>query len=76
MTFLQIITAWGVTALVAAGAAAILSGIKNRDYSFWMGWAFLFPPMVLVLAFLPRLEGHRPRQPTLDELDRRQEREW
>ncbi len=76
MTFLQIITGWGVLALVSAALAAVLSGIKNRDYSFWMGWAFLIPPIVIVLAFLPRLNGPRPRQPTLDELDRRQEREW
>lgn len=70
------VTIWGVTALVAAAVAGVLAGIKNRDYSFWMGWSFLVPPMVLFLAFLPRLEGPRPRQPSIDEMDRRQEREW
>lgn len=70
------VTIWGVTALVAAAVAGVLAGIKNRDYSFWMGWSFLVPPLVLFLAFLPRLQGPRPRQPSVDEMDRRQEREW
>ena len=50
----------------------ILAGIKNRDYSVWMGWGFLFPPIVIYYAFLPRRDGAlpRPRQPTLDELVR------
>jgi len=76
MTFVQAITIWGITALLAATIAGVLSSLKNRDYSFWMGWSFLLPPMVIILAFLPRLSGRRPRQPTIDELDRRQEREW
>lgn len=63
------IVIWGVSAVIAAMTAGVLAGIKNRDYSFWMGWSFILPPMVLVLALLPKLEGPRPRQPTLDEED-------
>jgi hypothetical protein len=70
MSFLMVTTIWGVTALAAAAIAGVLAGIKNRDYSFWMGWSFILPPMVIALAFLPRLRGARPRQPSFDELDR------
>lgn len=77
MTFLQFVTLWGLLALASAAGAGILAGIKNRDYSFWMGWAFIIPLLPpLVLLMLPRLPGLRPRQPNLDELDRVQEREW
>lgn len=69
MSSLFWLTMWGLAALVAAAAAGILAGIKNRDYSFWMGWSFILPPMVIVLALMPRLRGPRPRQATLDELD-------
>lgn len=76
MNFLSVITIWGIVALSAAAIAGVLAGIKNRDYSFWMGWSFVLPPLVIVLLFLPRLSGPRPRQPSLDELDQRQEKEW
>ncbi len=69
MNFLTASTIWGISALGAAAIAGVLANIKNRDYSVWMGWSFLFPPTVIVLAFLPRLKGMRPRQPTLDEVD-------
>jgi hypothetical protein len=69
MSFLAVATLWGVLALAAAAAAGVLAGMKNRDYSFWMGWAFLFPPAVGFLIMLPRRGGPRPRQPSLDELD-------
>lgn len=60
---------WGVTAILAAALAGLLAGAKNRDYSFWMAWCFLVPPLTLWLLFMPRRQGARPRQPTLDELD-------
>jgi len=61
---------WGLSALAAAAVAGILAGVKNRDYSFWMAWCFLVPPLVIMLALLPRLSGTRPRRPSLDEEDR------
>ena len=61
---------WGLSALAAAAIAGILAGVKNRDYSFWMAWCFLVPPLVIMLALLPRLSGTRPRRPSLDEEDR------
>lgn len=68
------ITIWGLSALAGAAIAGILAGLKNRDYSVWMGWGFLFPPVVIFYAFLPRRPGVRPRQPTLDELHRHHDR--
>lgn len=61
---------WGLSALAAAAIAGILAGVKNRDYSFWMAWCFLVPPLVIMLALLPRLSGTRPRRRSLDEEDR------
>lgn len=65
----QGVVIWGAAAISAAILAAILAALKNRDYSFWIAWCFLVPPLVIVLALLPRNQGPRPRQPTLDETD-------
>ena len=69
MNAISLIVLWGALAIAAAGMAFVLAGLKNRDYSFWIAISFLLPPMVLVLALLPRRQGRRPRQQTLDELD-------
>lgn len=70
MSFLTIVTVWGVSALLGAAIAGIMAHWKNRDYSVWMGWGFVFPPVLIYYALMPRLAGPRPRQPTLDELDK------
>ncbi len=70
MTFLLASTIWGITALAGAAIAGLLAHLKNRDYSVWMGWGFLFPPVVIYYFLAPRRAGPRPRQPTLDEIDR------
>jgi hypothetical protein len=64
--FVKAIVIWGLIALAAFALAGLLAGIKNRDVSTWMGWSFLLPPLVFVLALLPRLEGPRPRRPQPD----------
>lgn len=64
------IVGWAAVAVGTSIVAGILASLKNRDYSFWIAWTFLLPPMVLALAFLPRQQGHRPRRPTLDEEDK------
>ena len=64
------IVIWGVTAILAAVVGGILAGVKNRDYSAWAAWCFLFPPLVLALLLSPKNPGPRPRRPTLDEQDR------
>lgn len=69
MDFMKLIVIWGLTAISAGVLAAILAGIKNRDYSFWIAWCFLLPPLVLFLIMLPKYQGERPRRPPLDEHD-------
>ena len=61
---------WGSLAIGAMLLAGILAAWKNHDYSSWMAWAFLVPPAVLLFLFMPRRQGARPRQPSLDDLDR------
>ena len=70
MNFLQISTIWGLSALIGAAVAGILAHMKNRDYSVWMGWGFIFPPILIYYFLLPTRAGPRPRQPSLDEIDR------
>jgi hypothetical protein len=71
MDLVQGIVIWGLAAIASAVIGGILAGIKNRDYSFWIAWCFLFPPLLIILVMLPRHQGERPRQPTLDEHERR-----
>jgi hypothetical protein len=71
MDFTQDIVIWGLVALSAAFLGGVLAGVKNRDYSFWIAWCFVVPPMLLFLLLLPTHEGVRPRKPSLDEQERR-----
>ncbi|MFA5901320.1 MAG: hypothetical protein WC829_19635 [Hyphomicrobium sp.] len=66
MDFLRGIVIWGGAAVISGVAGGVLAGVKNRDYSAWIAWCFLLPPLVLVLLLLPRNQGPRPRQPRLD----------
>lgn len=67
---MQWIVIWGVSALAACLLAGLLAGIKNRDWSSWMAWSFIFPPLVIVLLLMPSNKGPRPRRPSLDEEER------
>lgn len=66
MDFLRGIVIWGGIALASGIAGGLLAGVKNRDYSAWIAWCFILPPLVLVLLVVPKLQGPRPRQPRLD----------
>jgi hypothetical protein len=66
MDFVEGIVIWGGIALVSAIAGGLLAGVKNRDYSAWIAWCFVLPPLVLILLLVPRHQGPRPRQPRLD----------
>ncbi len=57
----EFIVAWGAAAIGAALLAGVLAGVKNRDYSWWMAWCFVLPPLVFVLMFMPVHVGERPR---------------
>jgi hypothetical protein len=65
------IVVWGGVAVASGIAGGLLAGVKNRDYSSWIAWCFVLPPLVLVLLLLPRYQGLRPRQPRLDEGEER-----
>lgn len=60
------IAIYGSVAIVAAVAAAILAGVKRRDYSFWAACTLLFPPLIVVLFLLPKNMGARPVRVPLD----------
>jgi hypothetical protein len=66
MDFLRGIVIWGGIALASAVAGGVLAGVKNRDYSAWIAWCFIVPPLVFVLLLTPKHKGTRPRQPRLD----------
>jgi hypothetical protein len=70
MDIVRGIVIWGLTAIGSAVIAGVLAGIKNRDYSFWIAWCFVLPPLVLFLLLLPRYEGPRPKRPSLDHHER------
>ena len=65
------IVVWGGVAVASGIVGGLLAGVKNRDYSSWIAWCFVLPPLVLVLLLLPRYQGLRPRQPRLDEGEER-----
>lgn len=67
---MQWIVIWGAIATASAALAAVFAGFKNRDYSYWIAWCFLFPPLVIWLMLMPKNQGPRPRQPRLDDVDR------
>ena len=63
------IVAWGVLALTSAALAGFVAAWKNRDYSFWMAWCFLLPPLLLWLVIMPKQVCPRRRRPTVAEVD-------
>jgi len=67
--FAKVIAIWGLVALASAVMAGLLAGYKRLDHSWWAGWSFIFPPMLLLLVLLRANAGPRRRQPTLDEQD-------
>jgi membrane protein DedA with SNARE-associated domain len=65
------IVVWGGVAVASGIVGGLLAGAKNRDYSSWIAWCFVLPPLIFVLLLLPRYKGLRPRQPRLDESEER-----
>lgn len=62
------IVIWAAISTAAMLLAGFLAGVKNRDYSFWMAWAFIIPPSIIILMLLPRRAGPRPQRPPADDL--------
>jgi hypothetical protein len=63
------IVIWGLTAMAASLLAGIVAAAKNRDVSYWMGWSFVLPPMVIALFLIPALKEPRARRPSDDDDD-------
>lgn len=66
------VVTWAAIAVVSGILAAFIATRKNRDYSSWAAWCFLFPPLLIALLLTPKNPGPPPRRPTLDELERNQ----
>lgn len=58
------IVIWGFVSIAASLIAGAIAAIKNRDVSYWMGWSFVLPPMVLALLLIPSLKQPAPRRPS------------
>lgn len=69
MTAMKIITLWGLTAIACSLLAGAVAAIKNRNVSYWMGWSFILPPLVIALFVIPPLKAPRPKQPSDDDDD-------
>lgn len=61
------IAIWGLVSIAASLLSGLIAGIKNRDVSFWMGWCFVLPPMMIALLLIPKLEAPRPRPASDDD---------
>ncbi|MEZ5816516.1 MAG: hypothetical protein R3D44_05500 [Hyphomicrobiaceae bacterium] len=70
MNAVAVIAVWGLVSIAAAVAGGLIAAARNRDHSWWAAWCFVLPPMIIILLFLPRNTGPRPRRPSLDEEDR------
>ncbi len=71
---MKYVVIWGAIAISSAILAAMIAPAKNRDWNSWAAWCFLFPPLVIALILTPKNPGPRTRQPTLDQLDRQDDR--
>ena len=61
------IAIWGMVSIAAAVLAGLVAGFKRLDHSFWAGWSFVFPPMLLLVLLVPRNKGPRVRRKSIDE---------
>lgn len=63
------IVIWGLTAIAASLLAGAVAGVKNRNVSYWMGWCFVLPPMVIALFLIPALKEPRGSRRSDDDDD-------
>ena len=57
---IKYIVIWGFTAIAASLIAGAVAALKNRDVSYWMGWTFVLPPMLVALLLIPALKQPAP----------------
>lgn len=65
----QYIAIWGIVSILASLSAGAIAAYKHRHVSYWMGWCFLVPPMIIALMLIPALKSPRPPQPSDDDDD-------
>lgn len=66
---IRYIVIWGFTAIAASLIAGAIAALKNRDVSYWMGWSFVLPPMLVVLLMIPGLKQPTPPRASDDDDD-------
>lgn len=69
----QFIAIYGSVALVAAVLGGLIAALKRRDISYWMTVCLVFPPALFVLLMMQSNKGPRPRRPSWDEEDAREQ---
>jgi hypothetical protein len=57
MTYIVI---WGLVSITAAIIGGVAAFLKNRDYSSWAAWCFVFPPFVIAILLTPKNMGPAP----------------
>jgi hypothetical protein len=65
----QYIAIWGIVSIVASLSAGAIAAWKNRHVSYWMGWCFIVPPMIIALLLIPALKAPRHQPPSNDDDD-------
>lgn len=70
MSAIKYIALWGLVSIAAAIAGGIIASVKRRDHSAWAAWCFVLPPLVIVIALLPRNAGTLPPRRSMDDEDR------
>lgn len=63
------IVVWGGISIVSAVLAGVIAAYKRRDVSAWAAWAFVFPPLLIVVVLLSTNQGPRPQRPSWDQDD-------
>jgi hypothetical protein len=63
------IVIWGFVSIAASLISGAVAALKNRNVSYWMGWSFVLPPMLVALLLIPTLKEPAPRQPSNDDDD-------
>ena len=68
----KFIAIYGSLALICAVIGGITAAVKRRDVSYWMTVCLLLPPLLIVLAMMPRNRAPRARGESWDDQEARE----